>query len=506
MGIKNGVDNPEHLVNLSAFWVYRSKVTNNQYALCVSSGRCTLPAASKNENYNDPLRGNDPVVGVNYEQASAYCSFANARLPTEAEWEKTARGPGGNIYPWGSDNPNCNLLNYSTCIGSTTSVVQYPQGQSYYHALDMEGNALEWVADWYQQDYYRNTPIDNPPGPDKGSLRVVRSSAFNSGGNQTQSYHRFQSSPETQRENLGFRCVVEPDQLEYFAPFCEYPATYGTDGIGGEPISEPPAEMECPNIDIIQIAFCQGSLPITNVKFELTFYKDPYSLTYFAPNYCGKTGYGSPPDYECRGNRVTGSNNKLSFCSYCNVTTKSPPQCPAGYEFNQGTKTCVLPTLPPKVNPATITCLPGFSPSNSGNNILTTAVPLTPSSTSEIPAGQCCAYTPQTYDESKLGDLRNPICKPNPNGIGLNCFPPFPSCPIGTFFDGQSCLTIAHPKFCLIEPVDFKSCIDNGDDLDPNVKQEPAGCNITEQSCGNSCLPYGYIYNPDACTCDCLTG
>src|SRR3972149_9586540 len=92
--------------------------------------------------------------------------------------------------PGGDAAPNCDLLNYGICEGKTTPVNSYPQGQSYYEAYDMEGNALEWVADWYRADYYLNAPTDNPQGPEKGQQRSVRSSAFNSGGDQTPAFTR----------------------------------------------------------------------------------------------------------------------------------------------------------------------------------------------------------------------------------------------------------------------------------------------------------------------------
>ena len=230
-------------------------------------GQCTPPLLkAHNRVFDDALHSNDPMVGVDHDQAGAYCNFVHARLPTEAEWEKAARGPNGNIYPWGDGAPSCDLLNYSTCVGNTTPVTTYPNGQSYYHAFDMEGNVLEWVADWYHADYYLNAPTDDPQGPDKGQERSVRSSAYNSGGDQTQAFIRSHSSPEIVRDNLGFRCVVEADDINYFAPFCEYPATYGTDGVGGATAGEQTI-LECPEISIHQSPYCQGTESKDDCKF-----------------------------------------------------------------------------------------------------------------------------------------------------------------------------------------------------------------------------------------------
>ena len=109
-----GSDNPEHTVTLSDFWIYQAKVTNQQYALCLQAGKCKAPDPIDDFTFKDATHANDPVVGLNYSQGSDYCSFVHGRLPTEAEWEKTARGPQGNLYPWGSNAPVCDLLNLTT--------------------------------------------------------------------------------------------------------------------------------------------------------------------------------------------------------------------------------------------------------------------------------------------------------------------------------------------------------------------------------------------------------
>jgi len=128
MGV-DGPDNPQHTVTLSDFWIYSTKVTDQQYANCVQAGGCTTPDKNDHPSFNDPAGANNPVVGVTYDQASAYCTFVHGRLPTEAEWEKTARGPNANIYPWGNGAPSCDLLNYNQCVGQTTNVILDPQGQ-----------------------------------------------------------------------------------------------------------------------------------------------------------------------------------------------------------------------------------------------------------------------------------------------------------------------------------------------------------------------------------------
>ena len=128
-------NNPERIVSLGSFWIYSTAVTNQQFAWCVELGGCTNPDPENSPKYGDARYINHPVTGVRHDQAAAYCEFVHARLPTEAEWEKTARGPDGNRYPWGNDNPVCSLLNFKFCVGGeTTDVNEYEDGVSYYGA------------------------------------------------------------------------------------------------------------------------------------------------------------------------------------------------------------------------------------------------------------------------------------------------------------------------------------------------------------------------------------
>ena len=187
----DGQDNPRHIVSLSDFWIYQVEVSNHMYRLCVDLGNCSPPDPKDNPIFYDRREGSKPVVGLNWSQASDYCGFVNGRLPTEAEWEKTMRGPDGNLYPWGNEAPTCNLLNFDACIHKTTFVGSYPQGESYYKALDGAGNVFEWVNDWYSANYYGAAPTQDPPGAASGSRRAVRSSAFNTDGYLTEVSRRF---------------------------------------------------------------------------------------------------------------------------------------------------------------------------------------------------------------------------------------------------------------------------------------------------------------------------
>jgi Sulfatase-modifying factor enzyme 1 len=167
-------------------------------------------------------------------QSEAYCEYANGRLPTEAQWEKAARGPNGNIYPWGNGTPTADLLNYNNIIGATTNVIDFPQGKSFYDALDMEGNVYEWVYDWYDPLYYKSGPTQDPQGPDSGSggQRSVRSAGFKSNADQVVSSVRSFKLATTDERDLGFRCVVKDPT--FFAPACQL-ALYEGGNLGGFP-------------------------------------------------------------------------------------------------------------------------------------------------------------------------------------------------------------------------------------------------------------------------------
>ncbi|HNZ13336.1 MAG TPA: SUMF1/EgtB/PvdO family nonheme iron enzyme [Anaerolineaceae bacterium] len=146
MGVDGGVyddERPKHTVYLDAYWIDQTEVTNAQYARCVAAGACREPE-SKDSNTRDSYYGASqyadyPVISVSWSNAADYCSWAGRQLPSEAQWEKAARGTDGWLYPWGYESPSANLLNYDRNSGDTTVVGSYPDGASPYGALDMAG-------------------------------------------------------------------------------------------------------------------------------------------------------------------------------------------------------------------------------------------------------------------------------------------------------------------------------------------------------------------------------
>jgi len=209
---------PQHRVTLDAFYIDQYEVTTSRYASFMQAAGRPEP---KNWSQTIPVsQAEKPVVGVSWEDAQAYCQHYDKRLPTEAEWEKAARGTDGRTYPWGNALPttrHANVhLDYSKGIrdfdnyGVLTEVGSLPAGASPYGAHDMSGNVWEWVADWYGEEYYVQSPEKNPKGPEQGKYRVVRGGSWYYGPFTARSADRYDGLVPTDRLVLvGFRCVQD---------------------------------------------------------------------------------------------------------------------------------------------------------------------------------------------------------------------------------------------------------------------------------------------------------
>ena len=199
-------ERPQRAVYLDAFWIDQTEVTNAQYAQCMAEGACRTQRDPK--YVTDKEKANHPVVYVTWEEAQAFCQWAGKTLPTEAQWEKAARGTDGRLFPWGNQAPSRKLLNYYDHRGGTTPVGSYPAGVSPYGLLDMAGNASEWVSDWYDPTYYQRAPDRNPPGPEDESVHVKRGGSwFTLGDLAVRVSFRKYTGSEERDYNIGFRCV-----------------------------------------------------------------------------------------------------------------------------------------------------------------------------------------------------------------------------------------------------------------------------------------------------------
>jgi formylglycine-generating enzyme required for sulfatase activity len=150
------------------------------------------------------------VVFVEWNQASNDCRWAGGQLPTEAEWEKAARGTDGRTYPWGNQAADCNLANYGGCVGSASQLGSYGSGASPYGALDMAGNVREWVSDWYGEGTYRRSPEEDPTGPASGRSQALRGGSWFTYPGGARCANRYWNHPEVTIGNTGFRCVPLP--------------------------------------------------------------------------------------------------------------------------------------------------------------------------------------------------------------------------------------------------------------------------------------------------------
>jgi formylglycine-generating enzyme required for sulfatase activity len=213
------VERPQHTVTLDAFWIDRTEVTNAQYERCVQAGACErshTPGATgvasrrRLDYFVNAAYADYPALAYQSFEAADYCAWAGRRLPTEAEWEKAARGTDGRLYPWGDEAPDCSTANGGDCFDDTTAVGSLPGGASPYGAVDMAGNVWEWVADAFDPDYYAASPETNPSGPDSDAHNVRRGGGWSSFERDLRVTRRADGAPRHFFDGqMGFRCAAD---------------------------------------------------------------------------------------------------------------------------------------------------------------------------------------------------------------------------------------------------------------------------------------------------------
>ncbi len=229
MGGNNGFtdERPIHTVYLDSYYIDKYEVTNALYEDCVNDGVCSPPqnygSGTRSSYYGNSQYSNYPVVYVDWNQSKNYCEWRDARLPTEAEWEKAARGINEYNYPWGNDfqckngnfddiqglngyiipgGPNCDGYEDTAPVGS------FGSGKSPFGIYDMAGNTWEWVSDWYDENYYLESPYQNPQGPSSGNGRAIRGGAWDVANKKNLlTTRRIGFEPLTTGNYLGFRCA-----------------------------------------------------------------------------------------------------------------------------------------------------------------------------------------------------------------------------------------------------------------------------------------------------------
>jgi formylglycine-generating enzyme required for sulfatase activity len=200
-------EKPERQIMLDAYWIDRFEVAYGNYLAFVSATGHRKPISRYVKHFEKLSAPIQPAVYVSWDDADEYCRYRGARLPTEAEWEKAARGPNGFLWPWGNEDKqgwantgNADPVEFTAPVGS------FSQDRSPFGIYDMDGNAMEWVADWYQEDSYKDTR-SNPMGPATGFYRVIRGASWGTIGHETRLTIRLKMIPDFRDTTIGFRCA-----------------------------------------------------------------------------------------------------------------------------------------------------------------------------------------------------------------------------------------------------------------------------------------------------------
>jgi len=221
----SGSEKPSHTVYLDSYYIDQFEVSNSAFVEFLNEvGNQIEGVAGKahwvEENDPDlqifrvddvwqvtPGREDHPMNEVTWFGARAFCEWRQARLPSEAEWEKAARGTDGRTYPWGEAEPTCEMANFAGCFYDSVPVDSYPDWVSPYGAYNMAGNVHEWTNDWYGEAYYANSPDDNPTGPENGDYKVFRGASWFNANFQTRTTYRYPKLPVLTYMANGFRCA-----------------------------------------------------------------------------------------------------------------------------------------------------------------------------------------------------------------------------------------------------------------------------------------------------------
>lgn len=199
-------DRPAHKVRIDEYWMDATEVTHAAYAEFVASEGHRPPHHWPEGEMPDGMK-RYPVYNVDWEDARAFCMWKGRRLPTEAEWERAARGGSeGSRYAWGNEKPDRTKARYSTQAGPGPVAEHAPNGFGLY---DMAGGVTEWCEDWFERTYYSASPLENPQGPQDGMYRIVRGGAWSDGPNRITVFFRNWVRPNQRTPNLGFRCVQD---------------------------------------------------------------------------------------------------------------------------------------------------------------------------------------------------------------------------------------------------------------------------------------------------------
>jgi formylglycine-generating enzyme required for sulfatase activity len=221
----SGSEKPSHKVYLDSYYIDQFEVSNSAFVEFLNEVGNQIEGIAGKAHWveeNDPDldifrmneiwqvaagRENHPMNEVTWFGARAFCEWRQARLPSEAEWEKAARGTDGRTYPWGESEPTCEMANFASCYYDSVPVDSYPDWISPYGTYNMAGNVHEWTNDWYAEEYYANSPYKNPTGPENGDFKVFRGASWFNAAFQTRTTYRYPKLPVLTYMANGFRCA-----------------------------------------------------------------------------------------------------------------------------------------------------------------------------------------------------------------------------------------------------------------------------------------------------------
>ncbi len=498
----SGIGNtPQKTVTLDSYWIYKTDVTNKMYAQCVATGNCAPPAQEIGTPvYSNPDYGDYPVVGVTWDMADNYCKWAQGQLPTEAQWEKAARGSQGNVYPWGNDTPGCDLLNMSGCLSHTSGVNDYPAGHSTYGRLDMEGNVFQWVNDFYAENYYDSMPVQNPTGPSSSDSHVIRGASFESEASQTQSSIRHFGANAYHSRDLSFRCAVsQPKQL---APYCQTSSYIPTGAASSTSTCQVPEAQ-------VEGNYCAGGSGFTTASIPQG---STFEVTTKGFN-CSEATVNGKRILTC-----SGPANSTGQVTDCNASCGSSPSvtgasavCDPGYSFDSSSGACVYSPITGQPGPAG--CPQGYTLVDRGGQ---KACVLGENQNGQCPTGlyfdsqygACIppsgsADAPYGIDNSTLASQSYQGCAPgysydsNYQCCQAGTAQAYPGCPLGFKLDpalstcvpeqvrlsGPGCVTVSLNVARCSQPVDICSKITK----EPVCIRNAFACQWDDKA--NVCLP-----------------
>lgn len=342
-------ERPRHVIDLAyEYWMGKFILTNRQFSEFIKDTKYETTAEKeggwhpkqgkfiKGVDWKHPTDKQDkwedkedhPVVQVSWDDAMAYCKWFNEtfkselgglllRLPTEAEWEKAARGTDAFIYPWGNDAPACDKSNFADCQKlSADNVIAREAGRSPYKLFDMAGNVFEWVQDWYDPEAYTK-------GISLNEHKVIRGGAFHSTAEDVRTFVRSFDLPTAVREDLGFRCVLENEAVQNAAPMCEM----------GVVVAPGPQYEDCFYELDVTATYCSNGKPYANVEINTN---DGQYIGGFGALPPGECNLGDPA--VCTGPEL--SSFEVKGTKKCVVPDIGITECPVGYEPQNNV--CVL--------------------------------------------------------------------------------------------------------------------------------------------------------------------